>query len=105
MPNKVIIYVGTYDDDDTDEYISAKLSLASGKELCFIESTEITDCSPEQFLDELGTVLNDAFLISRDLGIEITLDESVEDLAEGIEEGLSDKMYQVYSEFIRKEVL
>ena len=108
MPNSIVISVEEDGDDEcfpTEEYIVGKLILSSGREVCFIATGCINDLSPDQFLDELGTVLNDSFLISRDLGLEITIDESVEDLAEGIDEGLSGKMYQVYSEFIRKEIL
>lgn len=106
MTNKVVISVLEDDDFEAlDEILVGKLVLNSGKTLEFTYSSDVQDCSPDQFLDELGTVLNDAFLVSRDLGLEITIEESVEDLAEGIDEGLSDKMYQVYSEFIRKEIL
>ena len=106
MTNKIVI--STLEDDDfetLDQILVGKLVLNSGMTLEFTYSNDVQDCSPDQFLDELGTVLNDAFLISKDLDIEILIDESVEDLAEELDEGLSDKMYQVYSEFIRKEVL
>ena len=109
MPNKIVISVEEFDEEDecfpTEEYLVGNLVLSSGREVCFIATGCVNDLSPDQFLDELGTVLNDAFLISKDLGLEILIDESVEDLAEELDEGLSDKMYQVYSEFIRKEVL
>jgi hypothetical protein len=109
MSNKIVISVEESDEDDSTfpigEYIVGNIRLNCGRGVCFIITGCVNDLSPEQFLDELGTVLNDALLISNDLDLEISIDESVEDLAEELDEGLSDKMYQVYSEFIRKEVL
>lgn len=109
MTNSIVISVEEFDEEDecfpTEEYIVGNIRLNCGREICFVATGCLNDLSPDQFLDELGKVLNDALLISRDLGLEITIDESVEDLAEGIDEGLSGKMYQVYSEFIRKENL
>lgn len=106
MTNKVVISVLEDDDFEAlDEILVGKLVLNCGRTLEFTYSSDVQDCSGEQFLDELGTVLNDALLISTDLGLEITIDESVEDFAEELEEGLSDKMYQVYKDFIRKEKL
>lgn len=108
MPNRIVITVEECQEDDmfpVEEYFAGYIRLNCGKNICFISTGALNDLSPEQFMDELGKILNDASLISKDLNLEIIVDESVEDIAEETDEGLSDKMYQVYKDFIGKEVV
>lgn len=83
----VVIFVGTPDEDPND-YLYIQIHL-NGLDIYVDSSDESVDeLAPDTFLDVIGKLLNKALLISRQLCLEIELDETIEDLAEEIKPGL-----------------
>ena len=95
----VKIFVGTPEDDVEElPYFYSEIQMTGIDLFIDISKGSIDNISAEDYLHMLATIMNKTFLVARQLKLPVVLDESIDDFAEEIEEGLAEKCHKVFRE-------